>query len=264
MRVSEDDVICGISAPMARGLMHQYRSARTVEIACGVLGVGQAAARDRLQAFEAAGYLIRDSRESPANGAWWVTTILGNALAHASFGKPVSRVTASRHLVQVVQRARAYNADSGRLLTIAEITVFGSYLDPAAGRLSDLDLAVSAVRRDSNKDLHVRKVLAYARASGRRFDAFHELLYWPARELQMILKNRSPAINITDEDIAKFTDRAEIVYALSDDPDAIHPAECDGQTLITGFLPADHANSRLCRGSSVLSHADRAKLRRTA
>jgi len=123
--------------------------------------------------------------------------------------------------VQVVQRARAYNADPCRLLTVAEIRVFGSYLDPSAGCLSDLDLAVSAVCRDSNPYWHVHKVLAYARASGRRFDAFHERLYWPARELQMILKNRSPAISVTYEDIAKFTDRAEIVYALSEDPDAI-------------------------------------------
>ncbi|MDX6338246.1 MAG: hypothetical protein QOG05_5586 [Streptosporangiaceae bacterium] len=137
--------------------------------------------------------------------------------------EPVGRVAARRHLVQVVDRARVYNADPGRLLTIAEIKVFGSYLDPAPGYPGDLDLAVSAVQRDSDRDLYVRKVLAYARASGRRFGAFHELLYWPARELQMVLKNRSPAIRITDEDISKFTDRFEIIYAVSEDPDAIPP-----------------------------------------
>ena len=98
----------------------------------------------------------------------------------------------------------------------------GSYLDPAAGYPGDLDLAVSVVRRDSDRDLYVRKV-PYARASGRRFDAFHELLYWPARELRMVLKNRSPAISVTDEDISQFTDCFEIIYAVSEDPDAIAP-----------------------------------------
>jgi hypothetical protein len=223
MRVSANDLICGVSAPMARELMHRYRCASTVEIACDVLGVSLMAAGDRLQAFEAAGYLTKVSTKSLGSGAWWMATILGNALAHASFGKPVSRATVRRHLVQVVQRARAYNADPRRLLTIAEITVFGDYLDPTAGALSDLDLAVSAVSRDSNQDDHVHKVLAYARESGRRFAAMHEVLYWPDRELQMILKNRSPAISITDEDIAEFIHRARIVYAVGDDPDAIPP-----------------------------------------
>ena len=201
--------------------MHRYRCASTAEIACDVLDVGLMTARDRLQAFEAAGYLTRYSAESLGSGAWWMASILGNALAYASFGKPVSRATVRRHLVQVVQRARAYNADPRRLLTIAEITVFGNYLDPTAGALSDLDLAVSAVCRESNQDGYVHKVLAYARESGRRFAALHELLYWPDRELRMILKNRSPAISITDEDIAKFTHRAQIVYAVGDDPGAI-------------------------------------------
>jgi hypothetical protein len=221
MRVSEGDLICGVSAPMARELMHRYRCARTVEIACNVLDVGLRAARDQLQAFEAAGYLTTDSAESLGSGARWVTTILGDALAHASFGKPVNRVTVERHLVQVVQRARAYNADPRRLLTITEIKVFGNYLDPEAGALSDLDLAVSALCRDGHGDGYVHKVLAYARASGRRFGALHEVLYWPDRELQMILKNRSPAISITDEGIAKFTHRTEIIYAVGDDPGAI-------------------------------------------
>ena len=164
-----------------------------------------------------------DDPGSPSNGTGWVTTIPGHALAHASFGKPLSRVTARRHLVQVVDRARAYNADPDRLLSIGEIAVFGSYLDPVASYPGDLDLAVSVLRRDSDRDRYVRKVLAYARASGRRFDAFHELLYWPARELRMVLKNRSPAISITDEDIREFTDCFEIIYAISEDPAAIPP-----------------------------------------
>ena len=45
----------------------------------------------------------------------------------------------------------------------------------------------------------------YAQASGRHFSAFQERLFWPARELRMILKNRSPAISITDEDIRELT-----------------------------------------------------------
>jgi hypothetical protein len=136
-------------------------------------------------------------------------------------GKPINRVTARRHLAEVVERAQAYNCDPGRLLAIREIAVFGSYLDPGAGYLRDLDLAVSAVRRESDPDLYVRKVLAYARASGRRFDAFHELIYWPTRELRMFLKNRSPAIRVTSDDVGQFTDCYKIIYLDSEDPHAI-------------------------------------------
>jgi hypothetical protein len=39
----------------------------------------------------------------------------------------------------------------------------------------------------------------------------------------MILKNRSPAISITDEDIRKLTERIEVVYVVADDPEAIPP-----------------------------------------
>ena len=161
-----------------------------------------------------------------AHGAgddWWATTVKGNALANASFGKPISRATATRLLGQVIERARAYNADPARLLTVTEIVVFGSYLDPAVDLLGDLDLAVSTARRDTDGQRYVDKVLEYARASGHSFSAFHDRLFWPARELRMILKNRSPAISITDEDIRKLTERIEVVYVVADDPEAIPP-----------------------------------------
>lgn len=223
MRVSKSDEICGVSTTAARQLMRAYYDDRPVEVACDVLGLSRDAASKRLHAFEAAGYLERSLRASSTGDDWWVTTIKGNALAQASFGKPISRATATRLLAQVIDRAHGYNADPARLLTISQIAVFGSYLDPAVDPLGDLDLAVSTVRRDTDGDKHVDKVLAYARASGRRFGAFHELLFWPARELRMILKNRSAAISITDEDISKITDRFDIVYRADNDPDAIPP-----------------------------------------
>ena len=156
-------------------------------------------------------------------GDWWVTTVKGNALANASFGKPISRATATRLLSQVIDRARAYNADPARLLTVAEIVIFGSYLDNAVNPLGDLDLAVSTVRRDTDGNRHVEKVLEYSGASGRNFSTFHDQLFWPARELRMILKNRSSAISITNEDIRELTERFNVVYTVGGDPDAIPP-----------------------------------------
>jgi predicted nucleotidyltransferase len=222
MRVSKSDTICGLAAPAARQLMRAYYDDRPVEVACDVLGVNQDAAQDQMRAFEAAGYVER-SGLAHARGDWWATTVKGNALANASFGKPISRATATRLLGQVIDRARAYNADPPRLLTVTEIVAFGSYLDPAVDPLGDLDLAVSTVRRDTDGQRYVDKVLEYARTSGRSFSTFHDRLFWPARELRMILKNRSSALSITDEDVRKLTDRFEVVYAVGEDPDAIPP-----------------------------------------
>ena len=130
MRVSKNDTICGLAAPAARQLMRAYFDDRPVEVACDILGVSQDAARDQMRAFEAAGYVERGGLAHGAGDDWWATTVKGNALANASFGKPISRATATRLLGQVIERARAYNADPARLLTVTEIVVFGSYLDP--------------------------------------------------------------------------------------------------------------------------------------
>ena|ERR1039457_2771322 len=85
MRVSKNDSICGLAAPTARQLMRAYYDERPVEVACGILGAGQGAARDQMRAFEAAGYLERTGR-ARIGGDWWTTTVKGNALANASFG----------------------------------------------------------------------------------------------------------------------------------------------------------------------------------
>lgn len=223
MRVSKNDIICGLAAPTARQLMRAYYDERPIEVACDILGIGQDAAREQMREFETAGYVELSKRARAAGDDWLITTVKGNALANASFGKPISRATAARLLAEVIERARSYNADPVRLLTVTEIVVFGSYLDPAADRLGDLDLAVSTVHRDTDGDRYVDKVLEYARASGRSFSAFQDRLFWPARELRMILKNRSSAISITDEDVRKLTDRFEVAYAVGDDPDAIPP-----------------------------------------
>lgn len=225
MRVSKDDVICGLPAPMARKLMRALSDYRSSDLAAELLDLDLGSAEDRLHALEAAGYVEQIDKDSAVGNLRWITTVRGNALAQASFGKPISRATAERHLVQVIERAASYNANPSYLLTVKEITVFGSYLDPETDRLGDLDLAVTVVRRETDGERWVDRAQEYASASGRRFGMYVEHLMWPSRELMLILKNRSSAISITNEDISKLTDRFKIVYTVDDDHNAIQPPQ---------------------------------------
>ncbi len=188
MRVSKEDIICGLPAPMARELMRSFSDHRSSDLAAELLDLDLEAAEDQLRALEAAGYVKQIDEDSAVGDQRWITTVRGNALAQASFSKPISRATAKRHLAQIIERAASYNADPGHLLTVKEIAVFGSYLDPGMDRLGDLDLAVTVVRRETDGDKYVDRVQEYARASGRRFGLYIERLMWPSRELMLILK----------------------------------------------------------------------------
>jgi hypothetical protein len=112
--------------------------------------------------LESAGYLekIRTDRQGDV---WWDTTILGNALAMASFGRPISRKTADRLVIELLQRARAYNADPSKPMFIDTLRVFGSYLDPDIDPVGDIDIELAYGRRIKD----VAALRAYSRASGR-------------------------------------------------------------------------------------------------
>lgn len=154
---------------------------------------------------------------------WWETTTKGNALAQTSFGRPITRKTAERHLAETVECALVYNADPSHLLDIAELVVFGSYLDPGVTSLGDLDLAVTFTDRldegSLGPDEQTEIVLRYAHASGRRFASFIDRLFWPRQEAVLLLRNRSTAINVTTEDVRDLTDAWQVVYRYPD----VHP-----------------------------------------
>jgi Ser/Thr protein kinase RdoA (MazF antagonist) len=56
--------------------------------------------------LEAAGYMEKVRDDDNDGETWWDTTIQGNALAMASFGKPISRKTANRLISGMLDRAR--------------------------------------------------------------------------------------------------------------------------------------------------------------
>lgn len=138
----------------------------------------------------------------------------------ASFGKAITRATAERLLTGLIDRATTWNTDQGRLISIEQLVVFGSYLDPAADRLGDLDIAATLARWPPGADTQdwVKRSRAHGRTSGRTFATFVDEMYWPEDDAQMMLRNRSAAINITTEDIRNLTTRCATVYTRGTSP----------------------------------------------
>lgn len=204
-------------AHVARAIVRHFPSAKPSRVLPPELLAG-VHPETVLEELAREGFLRADHVD--AQGAvWWKATVQGNALAMASFGKPISRATAGRLATELVERARAYNADPSRLMYVERLRIFGSYLDTNVDPLGDLDVEIVIGRRDPSPEAAV----AYSRASGRRFNTYLAELSWPRTELLQILRNRSAAINITEEDVAEITDTVEVVYSIHDDAEAIAP-----------------------------------------
>lgn len=164
-----------------------------------------------LDALAAAGYL--DPAASPLGRPAWRPTVAGAALAMATFRRPIRRATATALLDAAVARAAAYNQSPGPLLLIERVRVFGSYLDPDADRLGDLDLAATLRARTPDADDPEAR-LDYARASGRSFPTLLDAVGWPEQEATRVLRGRSASIHVTLEDVARLTDRWADAYVL--------------------------------------------------
>ena len=214
MRLAKTDVIAGLDATTARELMRSLRTEKSLEYVRTRLPAGTDAAAALTELVEA-GFLTEE-HGSPVDGdRWWVTTTRGNALGMASFAKPISRATAERLLAGLLDRARTWNENPERLVSIEEIVVFGSYLDPTVDQLGDVDIAVT-IRNWPDGDVpqlvSTQRVLAHCLASGRTFPSFIDRLMWPTREAVLHLKNRSAALNITTENIRNLTDDIRVAY----------------------------------------------------
>ncbi|MFI9811468.1 hypothetical protein [Saccharothrix variisporea] len=224
MRLSKAQAVEGLPAVQARELMKAFRtSPKPVMVAAEVLDVDDAIAEEVLSRFVEAGYLEITDRDADGDN-WWFTTVRGNALAAASFSKPITRATATRNLEGLLDRVRAYNADRTKPYSITHVTVFGSYLDESQDRLGDLDVAIEVVRRLPHDEFTQRRD-ALTAAADRYFGSYVERLLYPLRQLVLYLRDRKSTISITSEDISQLTDRMSVVYDIKTDKEAEQPHE---------------------------------------
>lgn len=209
MRIAKTDIVAGLPAPAAREFLRQVKNADfDQEWALTLLATnGGDKSETILGRFEEQGYIEQTGAAHNGN-AWWTTTILGNAVAMASFGRPISRRTADRLVTEMLDRARTYNADPAKPYYVQRLRIFGSYLDKTIDPLGDVDVELILGQRTTDP----QELLRYASESGRSFSTFMDKLLWPQKEAIQFLRHRSAAINITLEDIEGFTKSFETVY----------------------------------------------------
>ncbi|SIN22291.1 Uncharacterised protein [Mycobacteroides abscessus subsp. abscessus] len=152
MRVTRSDRFGGLSAETAREVLRWFSSSKPDHILCDI------AQDDGRSTFEIASALTQEGwleldHVSVGGESWWKATISGNALAQASFRRPITRATADKHVREVVDRARAFNADPAHLAQIVEVVVFGSYLDPTSADLGDVDFGGDGAPENSTGNL---------------------------------------------------------------------------------------------------------------
>lgn len=128
----------GVNGPllrMAAAKLTDIGSAELYDLAV-VLGVSPAEAKPTWEQLITEGFI-----ESTPAGALPTDRMV--ALAHARFGKPLSRKKAESLVEKAVTAAKALNAlpPDAPYYWITRLVVFGSYLDKQKSELGDLDLA---------------------------------------------------------------------------------------------------------------------------
>jgi hypothetical protein len=166
MRLSEGDVVCGVTAAVARAAVRAVEEAQYCSAGALArrLGMDAAACRSLLEALQADGYLDQPYRGPLPEGyrgewlpgeesgdepllLWHLSYPRGKSLAKARIGPPVPRPVAKRLVGDVLARVIEVNSDPASTHVITRVALFGSMTDPTRELVSDVDLAVWADRR---------------------------------------------------------------------------------------------------------------------
>jgi hypothetical protein len=197
-------------------------------------GTGRALAR----ALQAEG-LIKASQHDG-----WTVTQAGDTLAVATAARPVSRQTAERVLAQFLERVARVNNDPYFLARVTRVALYGSMLTPEVNRLSDVDLAVQLIAKetdiDRRQEANAERVEQLA-IEGRRFGSFLEEQFCWFLETFRFLKGRSRVISLADYNVEKRLVLAVPHRMLLGEPEELppEPAPKVPQTLVRRRRPGE-------------------------
>jgi predicted nucleotidyltransferase len=178
MRIDPKGTIVGYPALLVRSALRQLDL--HVEWDLGRVEAITGEGRAFVKALAEAGLV------EPTRKGLWSITRAGKALSSATAASRVKRATAERALGEFLGRVDYVNRRPFFLARVVEVVLFGSMLKPEVDRVSDVDLAVEIVPKESNPEraraINERRVLELELV-GRSFRGFldRELFwYWEA------------------------------------------------------------------------------------
>jgi predicted nucleotidyltransferase len=140
----------------------------------------------------------------------------GRRFGIANASKPISRQKATQLLNELIDRAKDINENGELIYFVESIRVFGSYLSDK-DTLGDLDVGVKLTRKYKSGEFtkHNQKRIALAKANGRQFNNSTEELFWPHREVMLMLKGKQRGLSLHDEDedeVLKMTETKRVYH----------------------------------------------------
>jgi hypothetical protein len=129
----------------------------------------------------------------------WRTTILGNAVAKASFARPTKRETATRQYNALLGRVAEANANELFIHWVDRVVLFGSFLDPEQDPVGDVDLDLHLSPWWTTEDFRER-LEAHNYAYPKNHSTFFERMSWPERHLLQFLRIGAPVLSLSQDD----------------------------------------------------------------
>jgi len=143
----------------------------------------------------------------------------GRRFGIANATSPISRQKATQLLKELIERAKAINSNNELVYFVERISVFGSYLSDK-DTLGDLDVGVKLTARyaDDNFTLHNQKRIDFAKTIGKSFNSFMDEIFWPHKEVKLMLKNKQKGLSLHDletDNVFNVTE-SKIVYQYNE------------------------------------------------
>lgn len=173
-------------------------------------------ARKVIKQLEQEGYIVLQKVKYGDIFQYELTeTEKGRRFGVATANPAISRLKAEQLLNELIERAKQVNANKELVYFVERIKVFGSYLS-GKETLGDLDVAVKLTRKYEGDNFikENQKRVHLAIRNNRRFSNYTDEIYWPHREVMLMLKTKKKGLSLHDEDSDEVVSKTttEIVY----------------------------------------------------
>lgn len=178
-----------------------FSKAEIIKKVAMILNQSDTATKQVIEQLITEDYLILNKEKSGNKYQYELAeTSKGRRFGIASAAPVISRQKATQLLNDLIKRAEVINANKDLVYFVERIKVFGSYLSDKE-TLGDLDVGFKLSSKNNGIDFTSlnQKRIAQAKANGKIFKSFMDELYWPYREIELMLKNKQRSLSIHDE-----------------------------------------------------------------